>query len=126
MSAPIAEFIIIGEVCAMQTANQDGPRLLIDISALPPGGDAMNEGFVPRSTFTVLDPDLIDWFRTSVGIGDRVEARGRFWQADYVPHRTVVLDTTFLIASCEILDKRAGKVLPFNPLTDLMPNRILN
>ena len=55
-----------------------------------------------RGVIVVIDDDanvrhLMERFLTELSIGDVIEADGTFAQADYIPHRTTCIDTTFLM-----------------------------
>jgi hypothetical protein len=126
MTNYFASFRIVGEVVEMLQCEGPDARLLIDISAEAPKEDADAPNFVWKSTFSILDPDLIREFREKVGAGDVISAEGRFWQESYVPQGGVHVDTTFLLQSFSVVRKCAVPPLGFNPFWDLQPGRIVN
>lgn len=126
MTNYFASFRVVGEVVEMLLCEAPEPRLLIDISAEAPQEGSDAPGFPWRSTFSIVDPDLIREFREQVGSGDVISAEGRFWQESYVPQGGLHVDTTFLLQSFNMVKKAAVRRLSFNPFLDLQPGRIVN
>ena len=90
-------FKVLGEVADMMLIDRPERRLLIDISLEPAVISPGRNPYPARTTFTLTDPDLMERFLTELSIGDVIEADGTFAQADYIPHRTTCIDTTFLM-----------------------------
>lgn len=126
MTNYFASFRIVGEVVEMLLCETPDARLLIDITAEAPKEGSEALGYPWRSTFSILDADLIREFREKVGAGDVISAEGRFWQESYVPQGGLHIDTTFLLQSFSVVRKCAVPQLGFNPFWDLQPGRIVN
>ena len=126
MTNYFASFRIVGEVVEMLLCEAPQARLLIDIAAEAPREGSDTPSFPWKSTFSILDPDLIREFRGKVGPGDVISAEGRFWQESYVPQGGMHVDTTFLLQSFSVVKKGAVPPLGFNPFWDLQPGRIVN
>lgn len=126
MTNYFASFRIVGEVVEMLLCEGPEKRLLIDIAAEAPKTEGEAPAFAWKSTFSILDPELIRDFREKVGPGDVVSAEGRFWQESYVPQGGVHVDTTFLLQSFDVVRKGVVRPLGFNPFWDLQPNRVIN
>ncbi len=126
MTNYFASFRIVGEVVEMLLCETSEPRLLIDIAAEAPKTEGDAPAFVWKSTFSILDPELIRDFREKVGPGDVISAEGRFWQESYVPQGGQHVDTTFLLQSFTVERKCTVPTLSFNPFRDLQPGRVVN
>ena len=126
MTNYFASFRIVGEVVEMLLCETPEARLLIDIAAEAPNTGADTPTFPWKSTFSILDPELIREFREKVGPGDVISAEGRFWQESYVPQGGVHVDTTFLLQSFNVVRKGVVRPLSFNPFLDLQPGRVVN
>jgi hypothetical protein len=109
-----ANFSIVGQVTEMLVPESDIARLLIDISAKP-DGDQDTPHYVYRTSFTVLESNLIEEMQSRVSLGDVIEATGSFWQTGYVPHRTTYIDTTFRLSRYRLIQKRAVSVIRYGP-----------
>lgn len=126
MTNYFASFRVVGEVAEMLLCESPQQRLLIDITAEAPKDASEAPGFLWRSTFSILDTELIRQFRNQVGPGDVVSAEGRFWQESYVPQGGLHVDTTFLLQSFDVVRKSIAPQLSFNPFLDLQPGRTVN
>lgn len=90
-------FRVFGEVADLLLLERPERRLLVDISLEPAQTAPGRNPYPHRTTFTLSDPVLMERFLGDVSLGDAIEAHGTFAQADYVPHRTTCIDTTFLM-----------------------------
>lgn len=100
------KFQIIGEVADMLFLDGPEPRLLVDVSVDPAGStDARGRRHPTRTCFSLFDKELIVSFQDQVEVGDIINANGSFSQADYIPHRTSHIDTTFHMLNFQRLRK---------------------
>lgn len=100
MQTYFLNFHVKGEIAHTLLLSEPEPKLLVDISAqAATRSDAPGFRYPKRVSFTVRDRALIERFRTSVALGDVIEATGTFDQSGYVAHHKGHIDTTF-----ELLD----------------------
>lgn len=104
MNAYYLQFRIVGEVAEMILLNEPNRRLLVDISSEPSLG-RMQMRCSNLATLTITDDEMIGRFLREVSVGDVTAANGTFHQTDYVPHKTTYIDTTFLVADFQKLEK---------------------
>lgn len=90
-------FRVFAEVADLLLLDRPDRRLMIDLSLEPAHHAPGRNPYPHRTSYTLVDPALIERFLAEVTIGDAIEAQGTFSQLDYVPHRTTCIDTTFLL-----------------------------
>lgn len=122
MSAYFMNFHVFGEIADFLLLKEPQRRLLVDVSTDiahrqkpgqangPESGQAKGKQsgqrrHANRTTFTILDEDLIETFLNTMAIGDLAEATGTFSQSNYVPHKTSYIDTTFVLIDFQKLKK---------------------
>lgn len=90
-------FRVVGKVADLLLIDRPERRLLIDVSLEPAVMSPGRNPYPSRTTFTLTDPELMERFLSEMSVGDIIDADGTFAQADYIPHRTTCIDTTFLM-----------------------------
>lgn len=104
MNAFHPHFRVVGEVAEMVLLDGPSKRLLVDVSS-DPLGEHMSARRTNLVTLTLTDEELIGRFLRDVSVGDVTAASGTFHQSNYIPYKTTYIDTVFLIAEFEKLDR---------------------
>jgi hypothetical protein len=120
-----ASFCIKGEVTEMLATQKPVQRLLVDISARPENDQDVSE-FLHRTSFSVLDPQIIADLQGQVSAGDVIEANGSFWQTGYVPHRQGYIDTVFCLTGFRLVTKQLNSAIRHNPYRGLFPQLLMH
>jgi hypothetical protein len=106
-------FETVGEIADLLLMTKPTKHLLLDISNDPPGHEKTSLRKYPsRTTFRVMDTDLITEILNTAVKGDTVSVKGAFSQSGYVPYRTTSIDTVFEIQEFKLMHKSTMPIAP--------------